>query len=96
MGGQWPGLPANWPNVRVLRGGFPLSAYFNAFDFSIAAAGYNAYHEVISFGLPTVFLPNRAPSMDDQATRAEFAQDHGAGFVLDEDQMFHLRAWPKS
>ena len=80
-----------WPNVRVLRG-FPLSAYFNAFDFSIAAAGYNAYHEVISFGLPTVFLPNRAPSMDDQATRAEFAQDHGAGFVLPEDQMFHLRA----
>ena len=80
-----------WPNVRVLRG-FPLSAYFNAFDFSIAAAGYNAYHEVISFGLPTVFLPNRAPSMDDQLSRAEFAQDHGAGFVLPEDQMFHLRA----
>jgi len=79
-----------WPNVRVLRG-FPLSAYFNAFDFSIAAAGYNAYHEVICFGLPTVFLPNRAPSMDDQFSRAEFAQDHGAGFSLPEDQMFHLR-----
>ncbi len=80
-----------WPNTSILRG-FPISRYFNAFNFSIAAAGYNSYHEVIGFGLPTIFMPNRDPSMDDQGGRADFAQDHGAGFVLPEDQLFHLGA----
>ncbi len=80
-----------WENTRILRG-FPISKYFNAFDFSIAAAGYNTFHEVIEFQLPTIFMPNRDPAMDDQGGRADFAQDRGAGFVLPEDQMFHLKA----
>lgn len=80
-----------WENTRILRG-FPISKYFNAFDFSIAAAGYNTFHEVLEFQLPTIFIPNRDPSMDDQGGRADFAQDQGAGFVLAEDQMFHLKA----
>jgi UDP:flavonoid glycosyltransferase YjiC (YdhE family) len=80
-----------WPNTRTLRG-YPISRYFNAFDFSIAASGYNTYHEVQSFGLPTIFIPNRHPSMDDQGARAEFAQDFGAGFDLPDNQLLHLRA----
>ncbi|PCJ10636.1 MAG: hypothetical protein COB16_01160 [Rhodobacteraceae bacterium] len=81
----------HWPNTHVLRG-FPISRYFNAFNFSIAAAGYNTFHEVLAFGLPTIFLANRHPSMDDQAARAEFAQENGAGFDLSDDQLFHLPA----
>jgi UDP:flavonoid glycosyltransferase YjiC (YdhE family) len=75
-----------WSGTRRLRG-FPISRLFNGFDFSISAAGYNTYHEVIAFGLPTIFVANRHPSMDDQGARAAFAQDHGAGFDLTNDEM---------
>jgi hypothetical protein len=78
-----------WPEVTYLRG-FPLSQYLRAFDFSVAAAGYNTFHEVIGFALPTVFLPNRHPSMDDQAGRATFAQNAGAAFEVDEPGLADL------
>ena len=91
---EWENSPVelrDWPNAKVLRG-FPISRYFEAFDFSISAAGYNTFHEVLAFALPTIFLANRHPSMDDQGARAGFAQDNGAGFDLAEDQLFHLPA----
>jgi hypothetical protein len=77
----------HWPGTIRLRG-FPISQFFNAFDFSVAAAGYNTFHEVMGFGLPTIFLANRHPSMDDQGARAGFAQDASAGFDLTEEE-FH-------
>ena len=80
-----------WEGVKLVKG-FPLSRYFNAFDFSVGAAGYNSFHEAMAFGLPTVFVANRHPSMDDQGARAAFAQDNSAGFDLPEDQFFHLRS----
>ncbi|MDB5539000.1 MAG: putative glycosyltransferase [Devosia sp.] len=79
----------HWPDVKYLRG-YPLSQYFNAFDFSIAAAGYNTFHETMSFGLPTIFIPNRHPSMDDQAGRALHAQNLHAAFELDEADLADL------
>lgn len=75
-----------WAGTRRLRG-FPISRLFNGFDLSVAAAGYNTYHEVMAFGLPTIFVANRHPSMDDQGARATFAQDHGAGFDLTDEEM---------
>jgi hypothetical protein len=78
-----------WPGVKYLRG-YPLSQYFNAFDFSIAAAGYNTFHEVIGFGLPTVFIPNRHPTMDDQGGRAEYAQALEAAFEMPENDLGDL------
>jgi UDP:flavonoid glycosyltransferase YjiC (YdhE family) len=78
-----------WDNVKVVRG-FPLSQYFRAFDFSISAAGYNTFHDVISYELPTVFIANRHPSMDDQLGRAKFAQDHSAAFELAEHELEDL------
>jgi hypothetical protein len=80
-----------WPQVKVLRG-FPLSQYIRAFDFCISAAGYNAYHELISFGVPTIFIANRHPTMDDQYGRAKFAQDHAAAFELSENDLGDLPA----
>jgi hypothetical protein len=64
---------ALWPDVTILRG-FPISQYLNAFDFCISAAGYNSFHELISFAVPTIFVANRHPAMDDQYGRAQFAQ----------------------
>ncbi|MDZ4736482.1 MAG: glycosyltransferase [Rhodospirillaceae bacterium] len=78
-----------WPGLRVLQG-FPISQYFNAFDFSIAEAGYNTFHDVISFELPTVFIPNSSPGRDDHRARARFAQDQGAGFALAADELQDL------
>ncbi|MBI3672294.1 MAG: glycosyltransferase, partial [Rhizobiales bacterium] len=69
-----------WPDVKVLRG-FPLSRYFRAFDFTISAVGYNSFNEIISFGLPAIFLANENPIMDDQAGRAAYAVEQGAAFL---------------
>src|SRR5690606_28951032 len=85
-------VPASiWPGTRPLSG-FPISRTFQAFDFSIAAAGYNTFHDVISLELPTVFVANAHPSLDNQVARAQFAQEAGAGLDLPEDELFHLPA----
>lgn len=78
-----------WQGVSYLRG-YPLSQYFKAFDFSISAAGYNTFHEIVNFDLPTIFIPNRHPSMDDQAGRSTHAQALQAAFELDESDLGDL------
>lgn len=78
-----------WPDVTVLRG-FPLSQYIRAFDFCISAAGYNAFHEMIGFSVPTIFVANRQPGMDDQYARARFAQDNAAAFEISEHDLHDL------
>jgi len=59
---------------------FPMSRYFAAFDIAVAAAGYNAFHELIGFAVPTLFVP-MARDTDDQAARARWAAT--AGVALD-------------
>lgn len=76
----------NWPGIKVLKG-FPTSRYFRAFDFTIAAAGYNSYNEIISFGLPAIFVANDAPMMDDQGGRAGFAEQQGAALSVLETEI---------
>ncbi len=71
----------DWPGVRCLHG-FPVGRYFRAFDFTLSAAGYNSFHDILRFGLPAIFIPNEADFMDAQEARAAFAQDAGAAFDL--------------
>lgn len=78
-----------WPGVKVLRG-FPISQYLRAFDFCISAAGYNSFHELIGFSVPTIFIANRHPTMDDQYNRAKFAQDSAAAFEISERDLRDL------
>ena len=47
--------------VVHLRATYPISRYFRAIDGAVAAAGYNAYHELIRFGIPTLFAPDAPP-----------------------------------
>lgn len=49
-------------------------------DAAVAAAGYNTFHELMHVGVPTVFLPQPRIA-DDQAARAQRAEDAGAGRV---------------
>jgi UDP:flavonoid glycosyltransferase YjiC (YdhE family) len=68
--------------VHVVRE-FPLSRRFAAFDLAVSAAGYNSFHELLRFGVPTLFIPNQDTSLDDQQGRARFAADHGLAHVLE-------------
>lgn len=64
--------------VVQLPATYPMSRYFGAFDAAVAAAGYNAYHELIALRVPSLFVP-MARDTDDQAARARYAQSAGIG-----------------
>jgi UDP:flavonoid glycosyltransferase YjiC (YdhE family) len=61
---------------------YPLSPYLRAFDFAVSAAGYNSFHELISFGVPSVFMPNENTAYDDQVARVRYAAEHGVAVWL--------------
>jgi len=73
------GVPAG---VVKLRATFPMSRYFAAFDLAVSAAGYNAFHELIAFGVPTLFVP-MARNTDDQFARARWAVAASAGLAVE-------------
>jgi len=64
------------------RSVFPISRYLRAVDFAVAAAGYNSFHELVGFGVPTVFIPNPSMPLDDQVARACWAAEVGASLCL--------------
>jgi UDP:flavonoid glycosyltransferase YjiC (YdhE family) len=61
---------------------YPISRYIRGFDLVVSAAGYNSFHELIGFGVPTVFVPNEQTALDDQVARARFAAAVGASLAL--------------
>ncbi len=63
-------------NVHLVRH-HPLSEHLGAFDLAISAAGYNSFHENLRFGLPTIFVPNAQMRLDDQVSRAQYADERG-------------------
>lgn len=83
-----PELPAN---VRV-RELYPVARYLKAFDAAVSAAGYNSFHELLTAGLPTLFVPNENPSMDDQLARATWATQAGLALTARAAEPFRLAA----
>ena len=65
--------------VIALRSTYPISRHFAAIDAAVAAAGYNAYHELIELGVPSLFVPMHRET-DDQPARARYAEEAGVGF----------------
>lgn len=65
-----------------LRSAYPMSRYYAAFDGAVSAAGYNAFHELVRFGVPTMFVPMRRDT-DDQAARARYAAKAGVGLAVE-------------
>ena len=72
--------------VHIIRD-YPNSMYFNAFDASVQAGGYNSFHEVKNIRLPTLFYPNMETGMDDQFARCKIAEKEGWGIVLKSRKM---------
>lgn len=83
-----PGLEAVVPTARI----FPLTKYMAAFDLAISAAGYNTFHELHQARIPTVFVANTAPGMDNQAARAAFAADAGWARLANRTQISIMEA----
>ncbi len=68
--------------VVDLQATYPMSRYFGAFDAAVAAAGYNAYHELIALGVPSLFVPMRRDT-DDQTARARYAESARIGIGVE-------------
>ncbi|WP_129662639.1 hypothetical protein [Phytoactinopolyspora endophytica] len=62
---------------------YPLCRSLAAFDVAVVACGYNAYHESILAGVPTIFVP-KTKVTDDQHARAHYADATGVGVSVDE------------
>jgi hypothetical protein len=70
--------------------GFPFARHLKAFDLAISAVGYNSFHELIALEVPTLFVPNENPRMDDQWGRALFAERRHMGRCLRASEMDRL------
>jgi UDP:flavonoid glycosyltransferase YjiC (YdhE family) len=75
--------------VVHLQARYPISRHYRAIDAAVSAAGYNAYHELIRLGVPSLYAPMRRQT-DDQAARARYAEGAGVGLAL-EDGMVERR-----
>ena len=73
------------PNIFQIRS-YPNSQYFKALDYAISAGGYNTFHELLYFGVPTVFIPNMKTSKDDQLARIKKAETRNACICLQENE----------
>ncbi|MGH2951708.1 MAG: glycosyltransferase, partial [Solirubrobacterales bacterium] len=68
--------------VVELHATYPMSRYFAVFDAAVSAAGYNAFHELIGLGVPSLYVPIHRET-DDQAARARWAEQAGVGRGLE-------------
>lgn len=64
-------------DCRVIRS-YPNALYFNGIDLAVTATGYNTFHELMHYGIPSVQIPNAETGTDDQVLRAQIARDAGA------------------
>lgn len=69
---------------------YPIGRHLAAFDLAIAAAGYNAFHELLFAGVPTIFVPNENPQQDDQLARAMFAERQGLALSVRARDVYRL------
>lgn len=70
-----------WPGVSTCSV-YPIASCLSAIDLMITNASYNSFHECVYGGVPTIFVPNESPEMDDQHLRAAYADATGLGLRL--------------
>ncbi len=88
---EWPiSAGEGGPGLERLRT-YPISRLLHAFDATVSAPGYNSFHDILAARLPSVFVPNENPIMDDQLARAHHAAVHGYGLVIRESDPYKVR-----
>ncbi|HEY6628586.1 MAG TPA: glycosyltransferase, partial [Acidimicrobiia bacterium] len=65
--------------VSEIRDVYPQAGYLAAFDLAVSSAGYNAVHELIPAGVPSLFVANTSTRTDDQEARARSIEGLGLG-----------------
>jgi hypothetical protein len=78
------GVPAALPGFRVVE---PDAAGLRGADLAVSTADYTSFHELLSAGVPTVFVPD-PQAADDQLARARFAA--AAGVALHAERISEL------
>jgi predicted glycosyltransferase len=66
---------------------YPMTHIFSGIDFAISGAGYNTFHELLHFGIPTIFVP-KMRGLDDQHTRVQKAYEKESCLFCIEDELF--------
>lgn len=90
-----------WPNALVPSGYYSwskshviktqnLQGLMYAADLVVSAAGYNSFHEVLYNRIATIFVPQSAPFLDDQETRARAAEKRGLASLVFETDLVRL------
>jgi len=74
------------PSSTLSFSHFPLMELMPALDFAISAAGYNTFNELLSCGIPTIFVP-KSRGYDDQYGRAKRAFDAKAALFVEENKI---------
>lgn len=76
---HWPMSHDKPPTIdgAIILERMPIAQFYRGFTAIISAAGYNAFHELLSCGVPTIFIPQEDSGRDAQLARAEWAVDHG-------------------
>jgi UDP:flavonoid glycosyltransferase YjiC (YdhE family)/glycosyltransferase involved in cell wall biosynthesis len=78
---QFMNLPDQVKKVTL----YPLGKYYRAFDFVVTAAGYNSFHEMIGYAIPSIIVPSRIDTaLEDQPARAAYAQEIGVALCVEE------------
>ncbi|WP_245922798.1 glycosyl transferase [Paractinoplanes atraurantiacus] len=70
---------------RVVRDE-PPSRCLRAFDLTVTGAGYDAFHERLAYGIPTVFVPGR----EEDRGRARFADAAGVALTVEDPESDEL------
>jgi hypothetical protein len=68
--------------IGVISGIFPLHPYLSAVDLAVTSVGYNAAHEFLATGVPTIVVP-ADNATDDQYARADAMVEVGASMRVD-------------
>jgi hypothetical protein len=71
--------------ITEIRDTYPLVKYLNAFDLAVSSSGYNAVHELIPAGVPTLFVANTSTRTDDQVARARGVAAKGLALHANDD-----------
>jgi UDP:flavonoid glycosyltransferase YjiC (YdhE family) len=77
-------------DIKIVRY-FPLAQLMAAFDGAVCATGYNAVHESLPAGVPTVFISN-IRGTDDQEARAQWCNDFGYAIRADQSDLSDISA----